>query len=66
MIEAACRQGVEPDRIRFVDALRWLGEAEPGDELLVNPDHPGRVEPCVKKRRPKAVRSEEQAPRGTT
>lgn len=56
MIEAARRQGVEPDRISFVDALRWLVQAEPGDdlpELIVNPDRAGRVEPRVKKRRPK-------------
>lgn len=56
MIEAARRQGVAPDRISFVDALRWLVQAEPGDELpelVVNPDRPGRAEPRVKKRRPK-------------
>ena len=56
MIEAARRQGVEPDRISFVDALRWLAQAEPGDALpalVVNPDRHGRVEPRVKKRRPK-------------
>ncbi len=56
MGEAASRQGVEADRISFIDALRWLLEAEPGGglpELVVNPVRPGRYEPRVKKRRPK-------------
>lgn len=56
MLEAAARQGVLPDRISFVDALRWLRHARPGDALrvlIVNPDRPGRVEPRVRKRRPK-------------
>jgi hypothetical protein len=54
--EAAARQGVVPDRISFVDALRWLRYARAGDELprlRVNPERPGRVEPRVRKRRPK-------------
>ncbi len=56
MVEAARRQGVDVDRISFVDALRWLAHAQPGDELpelVVNPDRPGRYEPRVRKRRPK-------------
>lgn len=56
MIEAARRQGVRADRISFVDAMRWLNKARPGDELpesVVNPDRPGRVEPRVRKRRPR-------------
>jgi hypothetical protein len=56
MLEAARRQGVPPDRISFVDALRWLATAQPGDvlpELVVNPLRPGRAEPRVRKRRPK-------------
>lgn len=56
MVEAARRQGVDVERISFVDASRWLAEAEPGDELpdlVVNPDRPGRYEPRVRKRRPK-------------
>jgi hypothetical protein len=56
MLEAARRQGVEVERISFVDALRWLVEAEPGEDLpklVVNPDRPGRYEPRVRKRRPK-------------
>jgi hypothetical protein len=54
--EAARRQRVLPERISFVDALRWLREAERGEELpplRVNPKRPGRFEPRVKKRRPK-------------
>jgi hypothetical protein len=57
MIEAARRQGVEVERISFVDALRWLEQAEPGDELpklVINPDRPNRFEPRVRKRRPKS------------
>jgi hypothetical protein len=55
MVEAAARQGVAPRRVSFVDALRWLRQARPGGPpvLLVNPERPGRVEPRVRKRRPK-------------
>jgi hypothetical protein len=56
MAEAARRQQVSPSRISFADALHWLQEARPGDELpqlKVNPERPGRVEPRVRKRRPK-------------
>lgn len=56
MVEAGRRQEVEPERISFVDAWRWLREARRGEELpplQVNPWRPGRVEPRVKKRRPK-------------
>jgi Transposase DDE domain len=56
MAEAARRQGVSPGRISFVDALRWLRCARPGEEvprLRVNPERPGRHEPRVRKRRPK-------------
>ncbi len=56
MVEAGRRQGVGPNRISFVDALRWLREARPGDELprlKVNPERPCRNEPRVRKRRPK-------------
>jgi Transposase DDE domain len=56
MCEAACRQDVEPDRISFIDAWRWLRHARPDDalpDLLVNPERPGRYEPRVRKRRPK-------------
>lgn len=57
MGQAARRQHVAVDRISFIDALRWLGAAQ-DDELLprlvVNPLRPGRYEPRVRKRRPKA------------
>ena len=56
MCQAAQRQGVTPERISFVDALRWLQSWEPTRQLidlLINPRRPGRVEPRVVKRRPK-------------
>jgi hypothetical protein len=56
MGEAARRQRVAPDRVSFIDALRWLLEARPGEampRLVVNPSRPGRFEPRVRKRRPK-------------
>jgi hypothetical protein len=48
-----------PERISFVDAWRWLQQARPGEavpRLRVNPERPGRVEPRVKKRRPKSFK----------
>lgn len=56
MVVAAQRQGVAPDRISFIDAWRWLQEAEPTTalpDLVENPERPGRCEPRVRKRRPK-------------
>ncbi len=56
MIQAAKQQDVPINRIRFIDALRWLDAAQPGDELsklVVLPDRPHRYEPRVRKRRPK-------------
>jgi hypothetical protein len=56
MVEAARRQGVDVERVSFVDALRWLAQAGPGEglpELVVNPERPGRYEPRARKRRPK-------------
>jgi len=56
MIEAARRQHVEPDRISFIDTLRWLALRRPGEPLpvlRVNPHRPGRVQPRVVKRRTK-------------
>ena len=56
VLEAAQRQGVAPEGISFVDALRWLATAQPGDalpNLVVISHRPGRVEPRVHKRRPK-------------
>jgi len=57
MLEASRRQGVAVDRISFIDALRWLAEARPGaalPKLVVNRDRAGRLEPRVRKRRPKS------------
>lgn len=56
MLEAARRQNVPLERISFIDALRWLAHARPGaplGNLVVNPDRPDRLEPRVRKRRPK-------------
>lgn len=56
MLEAGQRQGVEPDRISFIDALRWLTHTPPDEALpalVVNPNRPGRLEPRAVKRRPK-------------
>jgi DDE family transposase len=55
MAESARLQGVEPDRVGLVDAVRWLIGLEEADPsvLVVNPSRPGRVEPRVVKRRPK-------------
>jgi hypothetical protein len=56
MLVAACRQGVDVRRISFIDSLRWLQSASPGDalpKLVVNPLRTNRIEPRVRKRRPK-------------
>jgi hypothetical protein len=54
--ESAKAQNVAADRVSVTDAVRWLVGAE-GDEnlseILINPSRKGRVEPRVKKRRPK-------------
>ena len=53
---AARRQGQPIGRLSFVDAVRWLRSAKPGERLarlVVNPDRPDRFEPRVVKRRPK-------------
>jgi hypothetical protein len=45
------------ERISFLDALRWLGAPSTGvplGALIVNPIRPHRVEPRVKKWRPKS------------
>jgi len=52
MLKAAARQGTTPDRISFIDALRWLlsEAATPGQDvmpLLINPRREGRHEPRV-------------------
>lgn len=56
MLAAAKRQGVSPEQISFIDALRWLATAIPSDEwrtLIVLPNRCERSEPRVRKRRPK-------------
>jgi hypothetical protein len=56
MLQAASRQGVPPERISFIDALRWLRHARAGQpmhDLELLPWRPGRHEPRVRKRRPK-------------
>jgi len=55
MVEAARLQGVAPERVSLVDTVRWLvGDGEKDESVLrVNPERRGRVEPRVKKRRPK-------------
>ncbi len=50
MWEAAQRQQVDIERISFIDALRWLISAQPGEPLIplvVNPWRPNRYEPRV-------------------
>lgn len=52
ILDAAKRQRVEPRRISFSDALRWLAESQEDAELIVLvviPDRPDRHEPRVKK-----------------
>jgi hypothetical protein len=54
MLQAATVQRVQPHRMSFIDALRWLLSATPGEplpELVVNPLRPGRHEPRVVKDR---------------
>jgi hypothetical protein len=50
MVKAAAQQGVTPDRISFIDTIRWLLTAAPSEEiprLVVNPRRPDRHEPRV-------------------
>jgi hypothetical protein len=54
MLQAAARQGVSPDRISFIDTVRWLLGAQPGEviaDLMINPARPDRHEPRVTKDR---------------
>jgi Transposase DDE domain len=56
ILQSAIQQQVDVERISFLDTLRWLGAPRPGvplEALCVNPARPNRVEPRVKKRRPK-------------
>jgi hypothetical protein len=57
MGQSAMLQHLDVERISFLDALRWLGAPSTGVpliSLIVNPARPDRVEPRVKKRRPKS------------
>jgi hypothetical protein len=50
-------QHINVEHISFLDALRWLAAPNTGMSLMaliVNPKRPHRVEPRVKKRRPKS------------
>jgi Transposase DDE domain len=56
MCQSATRQQIGVERISFLDALRWLGAPStriPLEGLIGHPTRPYRVEPRVKKRRPK-------------
>jgi hypothetical protein len=54
ILKAAERQHVPPDRISFLDTVRWLLSARPGErlpDLLINPRRKERHEPRVIKDR---------------
>jgi hypothetical protein len=56
MVLSAHSQGIDVERINFVEASRRFGASEtdvPLDRLLINPARPNHVESRVKKRRPK-------------
>lgn len=56
MLEAARRQEAAVSRISFIDALKWMRHAGPGEklrDLIVNPARANRIEPRCRKRRPK-------------
>jgi hypothetical protein len=56
MCQSARRQHLGVERISFLDTLRWLGAPSSGiplGVLIIIPIRPHRVEPRVKKRRPK-------------
>jgi Transposase DDE domain len=56
MLAAAQAQSTPLAQISFVDALRWLAEAchhAPTIRLHINPERKNRIEPRVRKRRPK-------------
>jgi hypothetical protein len=57
MRQSATLQHTAVERLSFLHALRWLSAPSPGVPLMtlsVNPARPHRVEPRVKKRRPKS------------
>ncbi len=53
MLKADRRQRVNPHRLSFIDALRWLQPPKPRQtfaDLIINPDRPNRLEPrCIKR-----------------
>jgi hypothetical protein len=56
ILAAARGQSARLARVSFVDALRWLAAAccyQPALQLHLNPDRSNRLEPRVRKRRPK-------------
>ena len=57
MWHSARLQHINVERVSFLDALRWLSAPRTGmplGALILNPARPHRVEPRVKKRRPKS------------
>jgi DDE family transposase len=57
MCQSAGLRHFGTERISFLDALRWLSIPSTGmplEALIVNPARPHRMEPRVKKRRPKS------------
>jgi hypothetical protein len=57
MLQSATLRQPAVERMSFLDALRWLSAPHTGmplAALMVNPQRPYRVEPRVKKRRPKS------------
>jgi hypothetical protein len=57
MCQSAMLQHLSVERLSFLDVLRWLGAPSTGiplGALIVNPIRAHRVEPRVKKRRPKS------------
>src|SRR3954447_15365821 len=55
MVGSGRLQGVAPERVSLVDTVRWLvGDGGEDESVLrVNPERRGRIEPRVRKRRPK-------------
>ena len=56
MSESARARRVAVERVGFLDALRWLNAPRMGGDvtrIAINPSRPNRVEPRVRKRRPK-------------
>jgi len=53
LLKAARYQKLNPHRLSFIDALRWLQPPKPQQtftECIVNPPRPNRIEPrCIKR-----------------